>query len=409
MAKSANKITVYDYDKNIKQVYELIKKEMSESNAELIFKYDRHMATQTLSKAVRLLHLKRLLSLTRLLNMDWKDVTQNDIEKLVYDIMNHYSENGQETNYTYDHKKVLKIFFRWYKLGSREFKEVGDPPETKIVKMRRVKEKLVREDLITDEELQRLIKACGENLRERTIISVHAEANTRPGEILTLQIKHVKFDEYGAKIHVDGKTGARPIRILKSSPYLAQWLAVHPYRDDPEAPLWIKIDKNGYGQSLTQPAFRAMYQNRARKAGLSKKVFPYLFRHTGATKDANYLTEAQMKKRMGWSPNSKMPAKYIHLVDADVDEAYLEHHGVKKNKTDDSAQIPIVCRFCTTPNAFDARTCSSCGKPLDLETAMELEEKQREEHKIELEDMKKEIKKEIINELKFFEQKTKDE
>ncbi|MGI0077488.1 MAG: tyrosine-type recombinase/integrase, partial [Nitrosopumilaceae archaeon] len=139
MSKYDNKITVYDYDKNIKQVYELIKKETSKENAELIFKYDRHMATQTLSKAVRLLHLKRLLSLTRLLNMDWKDVTQNDIEKLVYDVMNHHSENGQETNYTYDHKKILKIFFRWYKLGSRDFKEVGDPPETKIVKMRRVK------------------------------------------------------------------------------------------------------------------------------------------------------------------------------------------------------------------------------------------------------------------------------
>jgi len=70
MANSANKITVYDNDKSIKQVYELIKKELSKSNAELIFRYDRHMAAQTLSKAVRLLHLKRLLSSTRLLNKD---------------------------------------------------------------------------------------------------------------------------------------------------------------------------------------------------------------------------------------------------------------------------------------------------------------------------------------------------
>jgi len=188
MANSANKITVYDNDKSIKQVYELIKKELSKSNAELIFRYDRHMAAQTLSKAVRLLHLKRLLSLTRLLNKDWKDVTKDDVEKLVYDVMNHHSDDGQETNYTYDHKKVLKIFFRWFKLGSRELKQVGDPTETKNVKMKRVRDKLVREDLVTEEELQLLLKFCGENLRDRAIIAVNAEANTRPSEIGFLSI-----------------------------------------------------------------------------------------------------------------------------------------------------------------------------------------------------------------------------
>ena len=41
----------------------------------------------------------------------------------------HGNEKGQETNYTYDHKKILKLFFRWFKLGSRDFKDVGDPAE----------------------------------------------------------------------------------------------------------------------------------------------------------------------------------------------------------------------------------------------------------------------------------------
>ena len=32
--------------------------------------------------------------------------------------------NDQESNSSYDNKKILKIFFRWFKLGSREYKEL---------------------------------------------------------------------------------------------------------------------------------------------------------------------------------------------------------------------------------------------------------------------------------------------
>ena len=65
-------------------------------------------------------------------------------------------ENGQESNYSYDHKKVLKIFFRWFKLDSREFKEVGDPEETRKVRLGKTRDKIVRENLITDEDRKKL-------------------------------------------------------------------------------------------------------------------------------------------------------------------------------------------------------------------------------------------------------------
>lgn len=31
------------------------------------------------------------------------------------------------------------------------------------------------------------------------------------------------------------------------------------------------------------------------------------------------MTEAQLRKRHGWSPESKMPARYVHMINADVD------------------------------------------------------------------------------------------
>jgi len=120
------------------------------------------------------------LGLTRILRKDWKSIGKNDIEKLVYEIMQNYSDpSGKETNYSYDHKKVLKIFFRWMKLGSREFVEVGDPPETARVRMKKVRDKIIREDLLTEDDISRLLFACGENARDRAFIDCHYEGGTR--------------------------------------------------------------------------------------------------------------------------------------------------------------------------------------------------------------------------------------
>ena len=280
------------------------------------------MVRQSIAIATRQKHLRTLLGLSRLLQKDWKEITKNDVEKLVYEIMQRHSdESGKETNYSYDHKKVLKIFVRWMKLGSREFIEVGDPSETIKVRMKRVKDKIIREDLLTEDDISRLLHVCGENSRDRALIDCHYEGGTRPGEILSILIKHVKFDKYGANLHVDGKTGPRTVRLVKSTPTLANWLSIHPFKDNPESPVWINLSKNHYGEQLAYPAASAMFRRRAKMAHLKKRVNLNMFRHSEATNAAKFMTESQLRKRHGWTADSKMPGRYVHLVNADVDAA----------------------------------------------------------------------------------------
>jgi len=241
---------IYQIAETIKRIENTIKNELSPDNAKLILEYDKEMTRQSISIAARRIHLRALLNLTRILKKDWKDVIKKNIDDLVFQIMETYSdERGQETWSTFDLKKVLKIFFRWYKLGSRSYKDVGDPQETKQVKLKHVRDSLSREDLITDDDLKKILKACGENQRDRAFIDCHSEAGTRPTEILSLQIKHVKFDKYGAVLNVDGKTGSRPIRIIRSVPNLSRWLDVHPFKDNSDAPLWIALKKEKFGIS----------------------------------------------------------------------------------------------------------------------------------------------------------------
>src|SRR5260370_31729479 len=116
------------------------------------------MVVFLLAKVTRLKHLKGLLRLSRLVNKEWKDVTKSDIDGLVYSVMKKYgTESGQESETSRDHKKILKIFFRWLKLGSREKEEVGDPEETKGIRLKKPKDKIVREDLLTEADRTRLL------------------------------------------------------------------------------------------------------------------------------------------------------------------------------------------------------------------------------------------------------------
>lgn len=116
-----------------------------------------------------------------------------------------------------------------------------------------------------------------------------------------MKIKHVKFDKYGTVIHVDGKTGARPIRLIRSTPNLAQWLAVHPFKDNPDVPLWVITQKNYFGRPFTYATARKLIKDRCEQANLPKRLYLNLFRHSEATESAKFMTEAQMKMRHGWT------------------------------------------------------------------------------------------------------------
>jgi hypothetical protein len=84
-----------------------------------------------------------------------------------------------------------------------------------------------------------------------------------------------------------------------------------------------------------------------------------------------------MRKRHGWSSSSKMPARYVHLVNADVDDALFKHYGIKKEKTKDEG-MPVICNICKQPNSFDATKCNQCGRPLTLEMAVRSDDETEE-------------------------------
>jgi hypothetical protein len=191
---------------------------------------------------------------------------------------------------------------------------------------------------------------------------------------MTLQLKHVCFDKYGAILMVNGKTGQRRVRLLLSSPKLYQWTENHPLKENLEAPLWVTKAPNSRNKVLKYSSIRSTLKKIAKKAGIEKRVYPHLFRHSRATHLANKLTEAQMKQYFGWTQSSKMASVYVHLSGRDVDQALLRINGIDVPKEEiGDIMVPLQCPRCKKDNSPDAKFCSMCGHCLDDKFAVKIE------------------------------------
>ena len=373
----------YRYDENIERILNNAKNELSKSNYELLTSYNDHMIVQTLAKATRSRTLQQLSFSMRNcgIKKDWKKATQKDVEKFCAWANTRYGNSkGGETNSSYDCKKMMRIFLRWVFTGSRDYLQGQiEPLPIRTMRMRRVKDTLVRADLTTREEVDLLLDSTQGNLRNHALISIMTECPIRPGELLSLRIQDVVFSANGLSyINVVGKSTARRIFFLNSIPSLSNYMQSHPDRFNREAPLWIMTDQKKYGQPMSWAAVRMVIKRLGVKCEINKALKPNHFRHYAATEMAQKLPEAQLRKLCGWSATSKMPARYVHMISEDVETAMMNIYGIKQ---EDKVEVkpPITCQICSQVNEPENQVCRKCARPLSMKAAVERDDKQASE------------------------------
>jgi len=220
------------------------------------------------------------------------------------------------------------------------------------------------ESLLSDEEVLNIISHAG-NLRDRAMLWVHFEAALRPGELLTMTVSSVEFRENSCLVSVNGKTGIRCIPLVLSFRPLLEWLNVHPFKDEPSAPLWPSLARNHFGKRICYHHFRAMIRRCAREAGIKKDVWPYLFRHTQLTRLAKKLTESKLSLYAGWVQGTKVVKRYVHFSARDLEDDVLEMHGLKKAEEDKLSMQLKKCPRCGRENSPEVKRCMGCGLILD--------------------------------------------
>lgn len=355
---------VYSFNKKIKGVLERIKKsDIGEENKRKILEFYQECIVRGYSKARILKYLYALRQIAKLLRKPFSKVRKGD----VINLMRRVEEKGYSEWTKHDFKAMLKVFFKW-------LREEENPEEVSWFKTTTPRLVKLPEELLTKEEVMRMVNAA-EHIRDKAFILTLYESGCRIGELLTLQIKHVQFDEWGAVLIVNGKIGQRRVRVIASAPKLQQWIENHPLKDEPDASLWVTIGTNSRNKAWTYGTAKEVIKKIARKAGIRKRVYPHLFRHSRATHLANHLTEAQMKQYFGWVQGSGMASVYVHLSGRDVDNALFKLNGMKVNEREKEERLkPKVCPRCKARNSPDAKFCSKCGICLDAKISVQIDE-----------------------------------
>ena len=279
-----------------------------------------------------------------------------------------------------DMKGALKRFMKWLRNGDFD-KNKPFPPEVSWIVERLKQNELEEPIVITGEEAQRMISSAP-TLRDKAMLAVAHEGGFRVGELLGMQVQDVILDEKGARVSVKGKTGPRTVRLITSSPLLAGWLEIHRAHDTGGAPLWYGLTNGRELKGLGYGAAIKVVRGAAKRAGVTKRIYPHLFRHSAATRDARFLTEHELIVKYGWARDSSAPARYVHLSGKDIDDKLVSVYTGKEIEPVKPDFEPVICQRCKEKNTQGMRFCGRCGTPLDTaelaKASVELQEMRTE-------------------------------
>lgn len=221
---------------------------------------------------------------------------------------------------------------------------------------------------------------------------------------LRLKIKDVSFKIVGnrqyAEVTINGKTGTRTLPLIDSIPYLKEYLSNghHPHPNNPNAPL-ICGENRSLGRSIQTESLNHLYdkykkivyprllespnvslEDKIKLRELLKKPWnPYLTgRHTSLTTKSKILKEATLRVFSGWTADSDMPRRYVHLFGNAACEDLLEAYGLIDKNPNISVLQSKQCPNCNESNKPDAKFCLRCRMILSYDAYNETLEIQKE-------------------------------
>lgn len=364
--------SILDHEQTLAHVYRRIRESaIPEENKRLLLDFDKACVAEGLSLARRVKLLGHIsLLAVRQLHSPFHSATRKEIWDVVFAI-----ESSNLATWTKrDHKFAIKKFFKFVHWGNEAVRRRGYPPVVAGISTQVKKRDQVRvqaADILTEAEVERMLSAARDS-QQRALLSMMYELGARVSEIGTMRVGDVSRDRYSYLCDLNGKTGPRSVRVIRSAAALTAWLNLHPQRTDNAAPLWGRVREGSWG-AFGYNGIRKQMRAAAKAAGISKRVYHHLLRHSRITHvlASGQMNEAQIKKFFGLTQDSSMLAVYSHLVSKDANDAALRMHGIVPA---DATQRPAPprCGMCAKFNEPDAGFCARCGYALRENTAAEV-------------------------------------
>jgi len=204
----------------------------------------------------------------------------------------------------------LRRFFNWCV-------EDGMIEHSPMAGMHGPRVEVIAPDVMTDEEVEALLMACRGNdfdeRRDMALLHLMLETGLRRSEAASIMVEDVDFERMQITIF-RGKGGKPRIAFLNddSARDLHRYMRIRDLHHAPDKtierdgqqvhPLWLA--QKG---ALSSDGVHHIWKRRARMAGIERRTFPHLARHTfGHRAKAAGLTDEDTMTLGGWSDHKSM-------------------------------------------------------------------------------------------------------
>ena len=373
---------IYGLDKRLEYAERrVLNSKVSKRNKELILEYKDYVELVcSLSKPRIEKWMNTLLPIAKMLGKPFDKADEEDVKRLVKKIRSsHYSPRTQE-----DFQLIIKKFWKWLKHPDKNMETEDYPSEVRWIRVKRAqRESLSPKHIPNWDDVLAMMKHC-RNPRDKAFVATLFDSGNRIGEHLPLSINRVEILQHGVNLKIGkSKTKLRDNFVYMSVPYLLEWLECHPRKDDPDAPLWCRINDSPEEDIMGYPYCRKLLKVLGKKAGIKgKRMNPHNFRHGSMSFWSDYLTESQIKYKFGLVQSSKVLDIYIHKDSKGIRNKILNLAGVETEENGNGVMDAIRtqrCYFCGKDNPPERKLCYNCKRMLnpDVNVLEEHREKQR--------------------------------
>jgi len=307
-------------------------------------------------------YLKSLRVFALKVGKDFEDIKKEDIDGFIRDLT---LANSKSVN---AYKLVVRFFFKWYCYDIGKSNCPRDTPDIvkHIVLKKKKHENIDFDRVIYLEEVKKMIGSA-KTPQEKAILITLFESGCRASEFLDMNVEDLIFDDIGAQIKVDGKTGKRTIRLVMAVPYLIAHKNHYPGKIDNSMPLFYSQSNTSWGQRLTRNGLRSILITAGKRVENNKKLNPHWWRHSAITFwFMQGMNEVEVRYRAGWSKESSMVRIYCHMGEKEANDKYAVVMGYDmpvEKQVNAKVMQPLVCPRCEKVNPADARYCN-CGQLL---------------------------------------------
>lgn len=254
---------------------------------------------------------------------------------------------------------------RFYKAAGRK-----DLSEICVLKQRRAR--LGAGDILTLPEISAMLAAAN-SLRDRALIATLWATGQRVMAIAQLRLcdlKELPSVNGGAAIRVSfrfvkvaGQEHTSYMLDRDGGDHLRAWLTAYPFDRTEDAAAFPSFHLR---RPMTESAILKMLKATARRAGIAKRVYAHLFRHSRATHLLRLgMPSVAVKQLCGWDPASNvLEERYAHLADQDAYRALLRANGIPDAEIPDLGKLvsaegdlkPVVPIVQPAPGAIQSVT-----------------------------------------------------